>query len=620
MSISLRTRLTLTQAPILVVLVSISIAGAVLLYRLGGLTEKILRENYDSVIYMVDLNEALERIDSSFQLALAGEESKARQQFDDGWKVYNENLQREQRNITELGEADLVSRLTQLSEKYRQDGEAFYKTPAKEAERRHAYFGAEVGLHQGFEAIRGVSNQVRQLNQGSMEAANRQAGSSARKSLTTLGLVLAAGIAVSLGLVWRTVRAILVPVREITQSATAIGQGNLDQVVPVTTRDELGQLASAFNSMARQLRDYRETSFSRLLRAQRTSQATIDAFPDPVMVVDPQRHVEMANPAARRLFGVVPAAGAESSAPAWEPPPPLREPLNAAIMSQQSYLPEGFENAIVIRSDGCERFLLPHVLPINDPYGNTLGAAILLHDITRFRLLDQVKTDLVATVSHELKTPLTGLRLALHLLLEESLGALTPKQTELLVDARENAEVLLARINRLLDMTRLSSGGQQLDLTPQAPATILQSVVQANAPRAKDKEIALAVDAAADLPEVGIDADRFGHALNNLVDNALNYTERGGKVILAARAGADGVTFVVSDSGKGIPAQHLPHIFERFYRIPGMSKEGGTGLGLAIAREIVIAHGGEITCESPPGGGAIFTILLPLWHGPGGPV
>jgi signal transduction histidine kinase len=213
-----------------------------------------------------------------------------------------------------------------------------------------------------------------------------------------------------------------------------------------------------------------------------------------------------------------------------------------------------------------------------------------LQDVSRLRLLDQVKSNLVATASHELKTPLTSVRLAVHLLLEETVGPLTPKQMELLLDARENSERLLAMVNNLLDLARLEQGSRQLDVKQETPQSLLQT---------------------ADMPSVAVDAPRLGHALRNLVDNAMTYTERGGRITLAASADADAVTLSVSDTGIGISREHLPHVFEKFFRVPGQSRGTGTGLGLAIVNEIVSAHGGTITCESEPGAGTVFRIRLP---------
>ncbi|HEV8002496.1 MAG TPA: HAMP domain-containing sensor histidine kinase, partial [Planctomycetaceae bacterium] len=233
-------------------------------------------------------------------------------------------------------------------------------------------------------------------------------------------------------------------------------------------------------------------------------------------------------------------------------------------------------------------------------------------DVTRLRLLDQVKSNLVATASHELKTPLTSIRLAVHLLLEESVGPLTTKQTELLLDARENSERLLAMINNLLDLARLEQGSRQLDLQPEQPESLLRTAADAVRPRADDQAIEVVLDMPQGLPQVAVDASRLGSALGNLLDNALTYTDRGGKITLGARANGDTVTLSVADTGVGIPPESLPHVFEKFFRVPSQSKGVGTGLGLAIVQEIVAAHGGTITCESTPGKGTTFRMTLPV--------
>ena len=363
--------------------------------------------------------------------------------------------------------------------------------------------------------------------------------------------------------------------------------------------------------MARQLRQYRQTDYARLLRAQRTSQATIDSFPDPVLVVDPDGKVEMANPVAQRLFGFSAKAADQPSVNPWLPPDSLQAPLKEALQSQRPFLPEEFDHAILLQMNGSDHSFLPHILPIRDPWGYTLGAAVMLQDVTRFRLLDQIKSDLVATASHELKTSLTSIRLAHHLLLEEAVGPLNPKQTELLLDARDNTERLLAVVNNLLDLTRLEHGREYLDMHPISPAELLRSATEPIQYRAEDMGITIAVEVPDDLPPLTADSQRLGHALGNLLDNALTYTDRGGRITLSAALANDQIELAVADTGIGIPPEHLPHIFDRFSRIPNQSRGAGTGLGLAIVREIVAAHGGTVTCESQPGKGTTFRIRLP---------
>jgi signal transduction histidine kinase len=612
MKLTLRSRIILTLLPLLALLAILGGAGYVLLSHLGGRIEVILRDNYDSVLYMERLGEALERIDSSFTFALAEEEERARKQYATNWKLYREQLKNEQGNITLPNEGPLVHQLTVLTDRYQQEGDAFYHLATTPA-RKQAYFGPDgkSGLLARFTQIKEVAGEILRINQEHMEQASRDARATAASSLLWFGGGLAVAAALAGLLAMHTVRAILRPLRALTESARAIGAGNLDQVVPVVTSDELGQLAEAFNGMMRQLRDYRRSHHFRILRLQQTNQATIDAFPHPVLVVDSEGRVEMANPAARRLFHV--AAEGEHAPIPWAPPEPLRAPLANALAGREDYLPEGFDRTFALRVGEHEHSFLPRVLTVRDPQGRALGAAVLLEDVTRFRLLDQVKSNLVATVSHELKTPLTGIRLAVHLLLEEAVGPLTSKQLDLLLDARDNTERLLAMIENLLDLARLEGRGRRLDLRPEVPLDLLRDNAEAFRARADDKGVQLTVEAAHDLPPVAADAAQLGRALHNLLDNALRYTPRGGRVALTASARDGQVTLAVSDTGPGIPPQYLPHVFDRFFRVPGQSQEGGTGLGLAIVREVATAHGGGATCTSRPGEGTTFRLTLPAW-------
>jgi signal transduction histidine kinase len=318
---------------------------------------------------------------------------------------------------------------------------------------------------------------------------------------------------------------------------------------------------------------------------------------------------------ARRIFGVVPAEAEDETPLIWQPPDQLRQPLADVLQNRREYLPDGFDKVIVLQMGEEAHSFLPRILPIRDADGATVGAAVLLEDITRFRLLDEVKSNLVATVSHELKTPLTSIRLVLHLLLEETIGPLTPKQLELIVDARDNAERLLVMINNLLDLARLEQGRSQLHLRPERPLVLLQSATESFHPRAEDRGIELMTDVAGDLPLVNVDVDQFQHALQNLFDNALVHTHQGGRITLSAYLAGARIVFTVTDTGCGIPAQYLPMVFERYFRVPGDTSQGGSGLGLAIVQEIVTAHGGRVECESQPGETTVFRMSLPEWTG-----
>ena len=437
------------------------------------------------------------------------------------------------------------------------------------------------------------------------EKALRNAASSTRLMIAALLVAVVLAIASSRILT----RLILEPIVAVTEGARAVSQGNLDQVVPATTKDELGELGQAFNAMARTIREYREAGTVRLLRAQKTAQATIDSFPDPVIVVDPEGGVERANPAAQRLLQAIPASSGDALP--WIAPAALKPELDSVLGGQADYLPLSLEQAIFLRDGNQDRYFLPRVLRIRSDSGELLGAAVVLSDVTKFHLLDQLKSDMISTVSHELKTPLTSLQMVVHLLLEEAVGPLSTKQTELLLAARQDSDRLLGMINDLLDLTRIEQGRVALDQQPADAAELVSDALERHRSAAEDSGITLQCQLEAPLPLVLVDKERIEHVFDNLMTNALRHTDRGGTIILRAAAAEGTVQFSVEDTGEGIPAQFVPRVFDKFFRIPGTKHHGGAGLGLAIVHEIIVSHGGQIGVQSTTGKGTTFTFSLP---------
>jgi signal transduction histidine kinase len=200
--------------------------------------------------------------------------------------------------------------------------------------------------------------------------------------------------------------------------------------------------------------------------------------------------------------------------------------------------------------------------------------------------------------------------MAIHLLLEEKVGMLTEKQVDLLLAAREDSDRLHDILANLLDISRIVSGKVQMELRTISPQTLVMDAIEPYRRSAQDQGVAINVELRGDLPDVRVDTTRVTHVFGNLLSNALKYTPPGGTISIAARAEDEWVRFSISDTGVGIPSQHLPRIFEPFFRVPGHGQEAGAGLGLAIAKEIVEAHGGKIAVESLEGKGTTFIFRL----------
>jgi two-component system, NtrC family, sensor histidine kinase KinB len=603
---TLRTKLLVGLTPLLFLMVALGLWAVTMFSKLGNNIDVILRENYRSVRAAQGMKEALERMDSSLLFAIGGEEQLANDQFTEFRKSFDDSLKVEQGNITLAGEAEMVAALTKLRGDYYTLAERFFGfEPEQKAERTRLYF---TQLLPTFQQIKREADRVLELNQRNMEDESERARAAAAASIRLMILALLGAAVVATAIAVGMSRSILEPIRDVTRAARAMSRGDLDQVVPVVTRDELGELAGAFNVMARTLREFRQSGTERLLRAQKTAQATIDSFPDPVVVVDTAGSVERANPAARRILGV---ASTNGPVP-WSAPATLRLPLDEVLTGHNDYLPTSLEQAVCIRDDGQERYFLPRILAIRDNREGLLGAALVLSDVTKFRLVDQLKSDMVSTVSHELKTPLTSVQMAIHLLLEEMVGPLTPKQVELLLAARQDSDRLLGMVNDLLDLTRIEQGRLQLDLAPVAPRQLVMEAIERFKTKAQDSGIALEADVAPDLPRICADRERIGHVFDNLLANALRHTRRGGIVRIDARRDGNLVRLSIEDNGEGIPPDHQPHLFEKFYRVPGAQNRGGAGLGLAITREIVVSHGGQIDVTSRPGERTVFSFTIPV--------
>jgi two-component system, NtrC family, sensor histidine kinase KinB len=603
---TLQIKILIGLLPTLAIVIALGLWAIAMFYRLGGNIDVILRENYTSILAAEGMKEAIERMDSGLLFAVGGRDQYGKTQFDENRPRFLAHLNTEKGNITIPGECRLAESLDHLFRQYSESSDRFFAQPNLPPERRaEIYFGE---LKPVFDKIKTSADEVLVLNQKNMTAMDRRARNNAATSIRLMIGVLMAAVALTVAASLFLSRAILRPIQAVTDGARALARGELDQLVPAASRDELGELANAFNEMARTLREYRQAGTARLLRAQRTAQATIDSFPDPVVVVDTAGAVEQANRAGRRLLGASDTAGL--SVP-WSPVPPLNTLVNDVLAGHGDYLPFSLEQAIPISDGGQERYYLPRVVAIRTGHNELIGAAVALVDVTKFHLLDRLKSDMVATVSHELKTPLTSVQMAIHLLLEELIGPLTPKQVELLLAAREDADRILTMINDLLDLTRIEQGRVRLDLEPLSASQLVDEAFHRFQSQAQASGVTLAADIKGDHLSVMVDRDRIEHVFDNLIHNAIQHTNRHGNIRVSAVPDGDHAKFVVEDNGEGIAPEHMAHIFEKFYRVPTGRHSGGAGLGLAIVREIITAHGGEIGVVSKPGRGTTFTFTLP---------
>ena len=615
MAVTLRTRLLLGFSAFVVALIVLGGLSAWHMWRMSALSQRIMAENYDSVVAAQDMKESLERQDSAGLFALLDRPDRAGPQLREYRARFDAAYARAAANITEPGERDVVQTIARTREEYyrrfdrflldAQGGGAGGQPPRASAV--DEYFRQ---LEPVFTELRGQCDRLLTLNQDAMRRKAAEASTTARRwFLATLGTAVTlviGGIAFAILLS----NSIVKPVRQLTAATSRVAAGDLDTVVEVRSGDELGVLAAQFNEMAGRIRQLRQSDLGKILVAQQTAEAAVDSLYDPVIVTDAEGRVQRINRAAQPLFGPEATVLGRPVQDVTNDPR-LSMAVLDVLESQRSVVSEEGAAIVPLVVDGAERSFRQRTTPMRDADNRLVGAVMLLEDITHLREIDRLKSEFIATASHELRTPLTSLEMGVHLLLEGSAGELSAKQHELLAMCRDDTLRLDKLVKDLLELSRIESGEGVPQLAPVPARELVIDAVEPLRRRIDAKGLALRVDIPEGLPRIAADRGKVERVITNLVTNAIRATDAGGEIDITAARRTGFVAISVRDTGRGIPHDYLARVFEPFVQVPNASA-GGAGLGLSISRRIVQAHGGQITVRSEPGQGTTFTFTLPV--------
>ncbi|TMA15848.1 MAG: HAMP domain-containing protein [Deltaproteobacteria bacterium] len=599
---TLRTKLLLAQAPLAAGLALVGLVALNTLQTLGRSSERILQDNFRSVLAAQRMKEAAERIDSAALFRAAGRSDKSDAQAAPNIEAFETELRAQERNITEAGEAEATRRLRAAWNEYRAKYDAFRRISGEQELRRH-YFDE---LQPEFLTLKDAAEKILEINQDAMLLKSDHARAIAERNRSLLLLSTICALVLCLFASVSLTRRALRPLNRLSLAVRRIGEGDLEARARIQGEDEIAQVGRELDTMADKLREYRSSSLGELLQAQQASQAAIDSLPDPILVVAADGTLLNVNESAERELQI--QAGER---PLTRIDPDLRDAIEKVrahvVAGKGPYLPRGLEEALHVR----DRRLLPRATPLYSEEGAVAGATIVLQDVTRLVRFDELKNDLVATVAHEFRTPLTSLRMAIHILLEGTVGAVSEKQADLLQAAREDCERLQDIVDDLLDLARIQAGKVEVQPAAISAKSLVEGALANRSAAASAAKIQLAAEVGEPVLPVLADAERIALVLDNLIGNAVRHSAPGSTVVVRAQPQHDSVRFEVEDHGEGIPAEYRSRIFEKFFRVPGTKGEG-IGLGLYLAREIVLAHGGDMGVESEPGKGSRFWFTLPV--------
>lgn len=619
----LQTRFILAGLLLAAATVASSVWSAFTFAQLATVVDETLLVSRETIDLCAEVAGSIEREDDALLLALSGDIETARLDLLAERRSGDRSFERLQGLLqsADAQEQALAARVKTDIDSYRAAGDELLAGSEPGAlERYHRQVNPR--LRQAAASCA----KLREINFRSMSDAGVRAAAEANRgtrvvgTLALIAVLIGAAVSIWLG------RSVVVPVRELTASVEAIRQNDFMRRAAATSSDELGQLASGFNRMAESLAEYRRSSLGELLAAKTTLEATLDALPEAVLVFAPDGSLASLNKPGSSLLRAA-GAGEATQLDALPFGETRREAVAAALAGKRvsGELPDLRQTFDVVLSGARRKFLVT-AAPIPEFTPGRCGAVAVLDDVTEFVRLDELRSELIGVASHELKSPLTTLRMNL-LMLEEQLAAVTGPQRQLVAAAVEGCEELRTTIDELLDVTRIEAGQLRLNLAPVDLAGLMASVERGL--RARFADAGVSLDIVRDGPSCVMlgDASRLASVLANVLTNALKYSPAGAKVAVRLsaqpRSGAqNGATerlqIAVSDRGPGIPAEYRERVFEKFFRVEhhlGQNADGvrGTGIGLYLCREIVKAHGGTIWCEAGEDGqGARIAISLPV--------
>lgn len=563
MAIKLKTKVALGGLFLFLLLI---LVGAVSFFYFNRLTQdsrEIVKDNYETLNYSRDMLKEME--------ALSGADSTA------AFMGFEKNLQAQENNITEPGEKELTISL-----------------------RNHFTGMRKSGMADSLATlIRTDISAIMMVNLQAINKKNMAVQASAQRAKTIILICLTVCLLLGFTFLFNFPSLVASPVATLTQSIKAIANKNYSERVHLNRKDEFGELANAFNSMAEKLDEYEHSNLSKILFEKQRAETVINSLKDASIGIDNKGIVLFANQQALQLLNLkeqeiigLPQSEVQK-----------RNDLFRFLINEQNNTP------FKIVVEGKENYFTKENIELGADDQKS-GTVIVLKNITPFKELDVAKTNFIATISHELKTPLASSDFSLKLLEDDRIGPLTTEQKELVQSLKEDNRRLLRILSELLDLSQAESGKIQLTILPVSPALLINKALEAVQNTAKQKNILLQTDIADNLPLVKADADKTTWILNNFLTNAIRYSAEHSSIIIRLQQIENKVLFSVQDFGSGIASQYKDKIFDRYFRVPG-TKEG-TGLGLAICKEFIEAQSGSISVESEPGKGTVFSFTLPV--------
>lgn len=562
----------------------------------------MMRENYRSLNYTHEMSLALEDVISVMTLRGTTYLYK-RTELQKAFEKFERYMALQDQNIADEDEEELTIQLREAFEDFRNQTEKAF--------RRDGEF--DIPIHMQSVNIRGLLNNVYARNEEMIERTTQEASAMigrVRLYIIVFGFLI---FIAALFAMFYLPDFFAGPVRELTESMGRVARREYSERLEIKSDDEFGEMAQSFNVMAGKLEEYEAYNVEQLMSEKTRIETLISRMKSGIVGIDRTGMILFANPVAERLLGireeeVKGKVIQEIESPAFREM--TRELRENSVHEEGNYPP------LELEKNGQTFYFSKDIFSVkineeNGTAGADYGWVISLKNITKLTRENKAKTNFMARLSHELKTPIAAIDMSTDLLRNDKIGEINEEQDDLISTVKQNTGRMLTMVNELIDIAKIESGNIKLDIKSTPPQRVVDYAVQSVKTFLDEKKITVKYELEDDLPDVQMDARRTGDVLINYLTNAIRYSPRESEIEIRVAGFMDVVSFSVKDYGKGIGKNDLNSIFQKFTRSKN-DKTKGTGLGLAISKEFIEAQNGSIWAESEPGKGSVFGFSLPI--------
>ena len=558
MAVNLKTKLSVGLIFLFSVILLFGILGILNIKLLSRDADGILKDNYASILYGNNMLKALENINTR----------------KDAVDNFEENLKKQEANISEPGEKEITNEIRKNFNELKTDP----KDPSNYPEIRQSVL------------------EMLDLNTSAILRKNDMAQNTARHAMNWLTIIFTLLTLISFTFIFNLPGIISGPIQSLSDGIKEIANKNYSKRIYLKQKDEFGDLASAFNSMAEKLDLYEHSNIAKMQFEKSRIETIINQMRDGIIGLDEKRNILFLNVVAQKLIGLK----ENDIVGKYAPDVALKNDLMRKLLQTDED-----KKDLKIYLDDKEGFFNKDVLDVTNNQ-EVIGQVIVLRNITIFHELNEAKTNFIATVSHELKTPISSIKMSMQLLQDARIGSLSQDQKQLVNNINDDTDRLLKITSELINMAQVETGNIQFNIQPTPVKDIIEEAVDAVQIPAQQKNISIKINIPPVSPVIEADKEKTTWVLINLLTNAIKYSFESSQIEITVTNNNKQMEISVKDHGRGIEEKYLTRVFDRYFKVPGSHERSRTGLGLAISKEFIEAQGGKIWVNSQIGAGSEF--------------